>query len=83
MFNDRPEKIKRDHVENQVHMILVYESGCYKPVVLSSRFYLVRIHHKFAPHSRFVESYHADENGNAYQEISDIHVLTFYVKKNN
>ncbi len=66
-------KVEGEHVPQQVHVIMVNETRADKPVVLTFRFYQVRIHHQPTLKFVFVECIKAYRYGNADQNDSNAH----------
>lgn len=72
-FDHPSEKIKGDHVKQQMHMIAVYEAGRQEPVILLFVFNLVRVHYKISQQLFIAKGGEADQNGNGDKRVGDKH----------
>lgn len=52
-----------------MHVILMNKSGRNKAIVLTTRFYFVRIHHELSKHIWSVKGHHTDEHCDANDSI--------------
>jgi hypothetical protein len=71
IFNVQSKEIKGKHVEKQMHVIVVNESGCQKTVIFTPCINEVGIHDHPADGRRVVKRKKADQNGKSNNEICD------------
>jgi hypothetical protein len=72
-FDSRSEKIQRDHVHQQVHVVLVDESRREEAIVLLVSFYDVGIHDQVAYDRFLFPGVKADEDREGNEPVSDEH----------
>src|SRR5688572_19058245 len=73
VFYRSTEKIKGEHIQQQMHMILMDESRSDKPVVLDFTINLVWVHDERSHKAFIFPGQETDDNGYAKEHISDEH----------
>jgi hypothetical protein len=73
-LHNRSKKIQRDHVKDQMDMILVKKPGGNEPVILITRTNQVWVHNKFPHYLVVAEGIKAYQGGNSDNNITDIHL---------
>jgi hypothetical protein len=56
---DPAEKVQRNHIKQQMHVILVQEPGCDKPIIFATRFHDIWTKNKPSHQFGLIEGIHA------------------------